>query len=77
MYKETLKVAVDEKLPTKPEVSKGDDKCKVNRICDAVLEVLRSRGSTYIQNVITAHVCKVPPDLDAGLTEIAKLRSTF
>lgn len=47
---------------------------KVNRICDAFLDVLKQRPSTNLQNLITAHVCKVPPDLDAGLKEIARLR---
>jgi elongator complex protein 1 len=50
---------------------------KVNRICDAFLEILRSRMSTNLQNVITAHLCKVPPDLDAGLLEVAKLWGKF
>ena len=47
---------------------------KVNRICDALLRILRKRTATNLQNVITAHVCKNPPDLDAGLVEIARLR---
>jgi elongator complex protein 1 len=38
------------------------------------LDVLRNRTSTHLQNIITAHVCKSPPDLDAGLSLIAKLR---
>ncbi len=48
---------------------------KVNRICDAFLNNLNNRTSTHFQNVVTAHVCKVPPDLDAGLSQIAGLRS--
>ena len=47
---------------------------KVNRICDAFLQVLQQRQSQGLQNIISAHVCKVLPDLDAGLMEIAKLR---
>lgn len=47
---------------------------KVNQICDAFLDVLRKRKSTHIQNIISAHVCKMPPDLDSGLVEIANLR---
>jgi elongator complex protein 1 len=47
---------------------------KINRICNAFLEVLKSRTSTNLQNIITAHVCKSPPDLDAGLMLIADLR---
>ncbi|KAL8822745.1 MAG: hypothetical protein Q9191_006525 [Dirinaria sp. TL-2023a] len=47
---------------------------KVNRICDAFLKALQQREPKGLQNVISAHVCKVPPDLDAGLKEIARLR---
>lgn len=50
---------------------------KINRICDAFLEVLRRRMSTNLQNVITSHLCKAPPDLDAGLLEVAKLWSMW
>lgn len=46
---------------------------KINRICDAVLRGLRSRKSTNLQNIITAHVCKTPPALDDGLTLVAGL----
>ncbi|KAK0328385.1 putative elongator complex protein 1 [Friedmanniomyces endolithicus] len=46
---------------------------KTNRICDAFLRELRQQ-STSIQNVVTAHVCKSPPDLEAGLTLISDLR---
>ncbi|CAI4217296.1 unnamed protein product [Parascedosporium putredinis] len=43
------------------------------KICDAVLRGLRSRKSTNLQNIITAHVCKTPPALDDGLTLVAGL----
>lgn len=49
---------------------------KINRVCDAFLDVLQSRTSTNLQNIVTAHVCKSPPDLDAGLLLIAELRET-
>ena len=48
---------------------------KVNRICDAFLDALKNLTTSHFQNVITAQVCKSPPDLDAGLTQIAGLRS--
>jgi len=48
-------------------------KIKVNDICDAFLVVLSNKTSR-IQNTITAHVCKQPPDLDSALLLIAKLR---
>ncbi|SPO03399.1 related to killer toxin insensitive protein 3 [Cephalotrichum gorgonifer] len=46
---------------------------KVNRICDAVLKALQSRKATNLQNIITAHVCKVPPALEDGLNLVAGL----
>lgn len=46
---------------------------KVNRICDAVLEVLKTRTSTNLQNIITANVSKLPPALDDGLLVVAGL----
>lgn len=46
---------------------------KVNRICDAVLEVFKNRTATNLQNIITANVCKSPPALDDGLLVVAQL----
>ncbi|KAI9843896.1 MAG: hypothetical protein M1837_006050 [Sclerophora amabilis] len=83
MYKETYPSGSD--LPT-PLGDGGDidikesDKVdmirpsKVNRICDAFLAVLSNRSSTNIQNIITAHVCKQPPDLEAGLSVVDNLK---
>jgi elongator complex protein 1 len=45
---------------------------KINRICDAFLEVLKSRTATNLQNVITANVCKSPPALEDGLLVVAQ-----
>lgn len=59
-------------LPQQPDDARAS---KVNRICDAFLDALKNRTSTHFQNVVTAHVCKIPPDLDAGLSQIAGLRS--
>ena len=74
MYKETL--PGDHTSQGLPGVEiLGAKTSKVNRICDAFLDALKSRTSTHFQNVVTAHVCKAPPDLDAGLTQIAGLRS--
>lgn len=49
---------------------------KVNKICDAVLEVLKTRTATNLQNIITANVCKSPPALDDGLLVVAQLMKT-
>ena len=49
---------------------------KVNRICEEFLKVLVDRPPEYLQNVLSAHVCKVPPDMNAALQEIAELRAS-
>jgi len=82
MYKETLnapKLGLHGDAPqTTTDYAQQDttigEASKINRICDAFLEVLKSRTSTNLQNIITAHVCKSPPDLDAGLMLVAELR---
>lgn len=78
MYKETLnapKLGLHGDGPSESQQTLTEPpSSKINRVCDAFLDVLRNRTSTHLQNIITAHVCKSPPDLDAGLTLIAKLR---
>jgi len=81
MYKET-RVASDLKNSTplingivgttNPGLSLGKSS-KVNIICDAFLEVLKTRAATNVQNIVTAHVCKSPPALDDGLLLVAQL----
>ncbi|KAJ5232465.1 hypothetical protein N7468_005421 [Penicillium chermesinum] len=79
LYKDTLKIsknqsaAVAQPDPQIPggKTTKGS---KVNTICDAFLAVLQNRLDTNLQNLITAHVCKSPPDLEAGLGLAARLR---
>ena len=74
MYRETLNKATD--IPEQHQVDSSEiKKFKVNRICDAFLDALQNLTTSHFQNVVTAHVCKSPPDLDAGLTQIAGLRS--
>ncbi|OJD33532.1 elongator complex protein 1 [Diplodia corticola] len=76
MYKETVK------RPNGGAVTSGassnessfDVSTKVNRICDAFLAVLQKRTETNLQNIVTANVCKTPPDLEGGLGVVAKLR---
>jgi elongator complex protein 1 len=46
---------------------------KINRICDAMLEVLKTRTATNLQNIVTANVCKSPPALEDGLQVVAGL----
>lgn len=78
MYKETLRASVNRHLIQEEASQNADDhsqSSKVNRICDAFLQVLETRKAANLQNMITAHVCKFPPHLEAGLLEIAKLPS--
>lgn len=81
MYKETRVVSGSKKyvpatngtngiVPQEPSPLKTS---KINRICDAVLEVLKTRTTTNLQNIITANVCKLPPALDDGLRVVAQL----
>lgn len=78
MYKNTK--VTKHAFPAAPEASEptlastgAGSKSKVNRICDSILKSLARKESTNLQNIITAHVCKVPPALDDGLTMVAKL----
>ncbi|KAF2262254.1 elongator complex protein 1 [Lojkania enalia] len=73
MYKETLKI---KELAGKAKHSQPETDSKVNRICDAFLEVLEQPEykEPHLQNIITAHVCKVPADLEAGLKMIGRFQ---
>ncbi|OGM39887.1 putative killer toxin sensitivity protein (IKI3) [Aspergillus bombycis] len=73
LYKDTLKTSkADDNvvLATKAPAKDG----KVNRICDAFLATLEKRIDTNLHNLVTAHVVKSPPDLEAGLQLVARLR---
>lgn len=84
LYKETLPQstvngvsqsnAITDKA-TQPESSKSDP-AKVNRICNAFLASLSSDAKPRVQNIISAHVCKTPPDVEGGLRVITKLRES-
>lgn len=58
-------------------IKQGKKDSKINKICDAFLTALQSRVDTNLQNLITAHVCKSPPDMEAGLALAAGLRSMY
>lgn len=80
MYKETRVSPLDsgvnvtaEVNTTVPAASIFTTVSKANRVCDAVLEVLKSRTATNLQNIITANVCKSPPALEDGLRVVAHL----
>lgn len=75
MYQETLPQTEVTQVTSKPQSIATPKESKVNRICKAFLDVLLpSRLSTNLQNIVTAYVCKSPPDHDAALLLIAKLR---
>lgn len=61
--------------PALPALKLTSKEGKINTICNAFLEVLQTRLDTNLQNLITAHVCKSPPDLEAGLGLVARLRT--
>jgi hypothetical protein len=58
-----------------PVIKAGKNESKINKICNAFLATLQPRIETNLQNLITAHVCKSPPDMEAGLALAAGLRS--
>jgi elongator complex protein 1 len=76
MYKETLK---SRDQSTKSHQNQKDLESKVNRICDAFLAVLEQSQykESHLQNIITAHVSKVPADLESGLEMIGRLQSMY
>ncbi|TKA71477.1 hypothetical protein B0A55_06939 [Friedmanniomyces simplex] len=77
IYKETLIATPGQPLtdgsagigPTASQPAPG----KINRICDAFLREL-GQQPTSLHNIVTAHVCKSPPDLEAGLRLVSDLR---
>ncbi|CAG8722551.1 4273_t:CDS:10, partial [Funneliformis mosseae] len=52
-----------------------DVSTKVNIVCDSVRGILESKNSTkYLQSIITTFVKKSPPELEAALNFLAKLK---
>ena len=68
MYKDTTLPAIASQTQDRSSTS------KVNLICDAFIAVLEKDKSAHLQNLITAHVCKDPPDLEGGLRIVSRLR---
>lgn len=85
LYKDTLEISKNVSAavaqpdgPAVPSVPKiGKKESKINKICDAFLAALQNSVDTNLQNLITAHVCKSPPDMEAGLGLAAGLRSKY
>lgn len=55
-------------------VTSPESDSKMNRICDAFLAAMQQDQQARLQNIVTAHVCKNPPDLEAGVRLVSKLR---
>ncbi|KAJ9121784.1 hypothetical protein QFC22_002406 [Naganishia vaughanmartiniae] len=50
---------------------------KLNTTCDALRAQLESRGLVkYVDTILTTHVCKNPPDLEAGLRVLLQLKAS-
>ncbi|KAI5289157.1 hypothetical protein KEM54_004314 [Ascosphaera aggregata] len=75
LYKNTLKLAGDSSTAMVASSPPASSENKVNKICDGFISVLANRIDTNLQNLVTAHVCKSPPDLEAGLALVTKLKA--
>lgn len=75
MYRDTTKKSTSAPVIA-PTGFAVESTSKINIICDAFLQELESRAATNLQNTITAHVSKSPPDLDGGLLIISNLKNT-
>ncbi|EIW65854.1 hypothetical protein TREMEDRAFT_46085 [Tremella mesenterica DSM 1558] len=48
---------------------------KINRICDAVRDLLEEIDLVkYVETILTSHICKVPSDYEAGLRVLLRLQ---
>ena len=83
LYKDTLDKGSDGNVPhslywpysTNSNTSAEDEaQGKVNKICNRFLSILKPRIASRLQNVVTAYVCKRPPDLVSALELIGSLR---
>ena len=84
MYRTTLPKDVSNPVDVSTDASatldgvsfSGKQTSKVNSICDAFLASLAVHTPKHLQNIVTAHVSKISPDLDSALQVIVKLRGT-
>lgn len=73
LYKDSRKLIYDPLASQAVQHKMNNADSKTNKICDAVLAVLATRFDTNLQNVITAHLCKLPPAVEDGLRIVAEL----
>lgn len=74
MYKETLTNPESQILAQTTTTT--DENSKINTVCDTFLAIFKHKASERLQNTLTAHVCKAPPDLDAALIQIERIRKS-
>lgn len=59
--------------PKRPKVPTS----KVNDICDALRALVEHDPVTYVETILTAHVCKQPPDYEAGLRVLLHVQEAY
>ncbi|KAL1584602.1 hypothetical protein WHR41_06996 [Cladosporium halotolerans] len=77
IYRETLTATVEAPAvngSALPASSGIEAPSKINSVCDAFISVLQKDRAKHLQSIVTAHVCKSPPDLEAGLQLVSELR---
>ncbi|EAL20131.1 hypothetical protein CNBF2080 [Cryptococcus deneoformans B-3501A] len=66
--------ARDQARDTPPTIPAAKD--KVNTICDSLRILLEARGlETYVESILTTHVCKIPADYESGLRVLLQLQA--
>ncbi|EXJ85200.1 hypothetical protein A1O3_05875 [Capronia epimyces CBS 606.96] len=75
LYRDTLTAQPQSQPQPEPSKAVGDSN-KVNRIADAFISTLAHKPAAYLQNIITAHVSKRPPDLNSALSLVSSLRQS-
>lgn len=67
--------ARDQARDTPPTIPAAKD--KVNTIGDSLRILLEARGlETYVESILTTHVCKIPADYESGLRVLLQLQGT-
>ncbi|RMZ85742.1 hypothetical protein DV737_g413, partial [Chaetothyriales sp. CBS 132003] len=76
LYRDTSKSTSSNSAPPSATTS-SPSPSKINRICSEFLTALSipPLSTTYLTTLLTAHVCKRPPDLAAALTLVSTLHS--
>ena len=80
MYKDTLNnysaSSPDQQSVGDKKQSVREKSGKVNLICKELIITFEQSDPKYVQNIITACVCKRPPDLHAGLSLVSQLHKS-